>query len=121
MSTTSGITLRPTGDLNEMEKGKRKGKGKGKEKEIPDDVITPEIGPSTSALASGSESTSGGDQEASSVNVSDKPYVKVTLWRFINTAVPTIFGLWKVIGTYRGQTTAPTTLDLVLSVFWYVL
>ncbi|KAK7451195.1 hypothetical protein VKT23_012527 [Stygiomarasmius scandens] len=117
MSTTSGMTFRhtPAGDLNEMEKGK----GKEREKN-PDNVIAFGINPSTSALASGSASTSGGDQEASPVIVSDQPYVKVTLWRLINTAVPTIFGLWKVIGTYRGQTTAPTTLDLVISVFWYI-
>ncbi|THU92697.1 hypothetical protein K435DRAFT_840501 [Dendrothele bispora CBS 962.96] len=46
-------------------------------------------------------------------------HIKITWWRLINTIVPVAFALWKIIETYQGQTTGPTTLDLVLSVLWY--
>ena len=51
---------------------------------------------------------------------SDLPF-KVTPWRAINTAVIFSFGLAKAIATYRGLSTAPTTLDWMLGVTWTLM
>ncbi|KAK7437695.1 hypothetical protein VKT23_018411 [Stygiomarasmius scandens] len=118
MSATSEIILRrtPTGNLNEMEQGRENSPNPSR---ILASGIDPSLAVSASAYASAPGSTSVRDR-APSVTVNNQPYVKITWWRFINTAVPATFGLWKIIGTYRGETTTPTTIDLVLSVFWYV-
>jgi hypothetical protein len=50
----------------------------------------------------------------------DLPF-KITPWRAINTAVIFSFGLAKAIATYRGLSTAPTTLDWMLGVTWTLM
>ncbi|KAJ7032865.1 hypothetical protein C8F04DRAFT_958327 [Mycena alexandri] len=47
--------------------------------------------------------------------------VKITLWRLINTAILLVLGIWKAATTYRGQSTAPTTLDWIVGVLWALI
>ncbi|KAJ7218874.1 hypothetical protein B0H12DRAFT_327154 [Mycena haematopus] len=48
------------------------------------------------------------------------PKVKVTLWRLLNTVLVLGLGVYKAVAAYRGQQTAPTTLDWILGVLWAV-
>ncbi|KAJ7743626.1 hypothetical protein B0H16DRAFT_1561134 [Mycena metata] len=50
-----------------------------------------------------------------------EPKVKVTLWRLLNTAILLMLGIWKAAATYKGQITAPTTLDWIIGVLWALI
>ncbi|KAK7050470.1 hypothetical protein R3P38DRAFT_1758166 [Favolaschia claudopus] len=49
------------------------------------------------------------------------PRVKVTPWRLLNTFLVLGLGIYKSISTYRGQDTAPTTIDWILGVLWALI
>ncbi|KAJ6510729.1 hypothetical protein C8R45DRAFT_965009 [Mycena sanguinolenta] len=49
------------------------------------------------------------------------PLIKVTLWRLLNTVLLLGLGVYKAVAAYRGQQTAPTTLDWILGVLWAVI
>ncbi|KAJ7032864.1 hypothetical protein C8F04DRAFT_1106018 [Mycena alexandri] len=50
-----------------------------------------------------------------------EPEVEITLWRLINTAILLVLGIWKAAATYRGQSTAPATLDWIVGVLWALI
>ncbi|KAJ7142850.1 hypothetical protein C8R44DRAFT_195357 [Mycena epipterygia] len=45
-------------------------------------------------------------------------HLKLTPWRFLNTAVLVELGVPKLVLTLRGETTTPTNLDWTLSIVW---
>jgi hypothetical protein len=45
------------------------------------------------------------------------PHIKVTPYRFLNTALPSAFVLSKAILGYKGESMVPTTLELIAAVF----
>jgi hypothetical protein len=47
---------------------------------------------------------------------SPSPHIKVTLYRLLNTALVSAFGLSKAILAYKGESIAPTTLELIMGV-----
>ncbi|KAK7052274.1 hypothetical protein R3P38DRAFT_3594900 [Favolaschia claudopus] len=49
------------------------------------------------------------------------PRVKVTPWRLLNTFLVLGLGVYKSVSTYRGQDTAPTTIDWILGVLWALI
>jgi hypothetical protein len=56
-------------------------------------------------------SVGAGVQESAS-----SPAVKVTPYRLLNTTLVSLFGLSKAVMAYKGQSTAPTSLDFVMGV-----
>ncbi|KAF8898061.1 hypothetical protein CPB84DRAFT_1748068 [Gymnopilus junonius] len=44
--------------------------------------------------------------------------IRITTWRFFNTAFILSFGISKAVYTYQGLSTTPNTLDWILGVFW---
>ncbi|KAF7361511.1 hypothetical protein MSAN_01184700 [Mycena sanguinolenta] len=49
------------------------------------------------------------------------PKVKITPWRVLNTVLLLVLGMYKAVAAYRGQQTAPTTLDWILGVLWAII
>ncbi|KAF7369073.1 hypothetical protein MVEN_00234100 [Mycena venus] len=49
------------------------------------------------------------------------PKVKVTAWRLLNTFLLLGLGIYKAMASYRGQETAPTTLDWIIGVLWALI
>jgi hypothetical protein len=43
--------------------------------------------------------------------------ITVTGYRLANTILIAMFGIWKAITSYQGQSVVPTTLELVVGVF----
>ncbi|KAJ6510715.1 hypothetical protein C8R45DRAFT_921434 [Mycena sanguinolenta] len=50
-----------------------------------------------------------------------RPKLKVTPWRLFNTVLVLGLGIFKAVAAYRGEQTAPTTLDWILGVLWAVI
>ncbi|KAJ6510735.1 hypothetical protein C8R45DRAFT_965016 [Mycena sanguinolenta] len=47
--------------------------------------------------------------------------LKVTPWRLFNTVLVLGLGIYKAVAAYRGEQTAPTTLDWILGVLWAII
>ncbi|KAJ6510731.1 hypothetical protein C8R45DRAFT_395312 [Mycena sanguinolenta] len=80
-------------------------------------------GDSTTAYAANGRDIHHGESEGllDSAQVEKGPKIKVTLWRLLNTALILVLGIYKAVAAYRGQQTAPTTLDWILGVLWAVI
>ncbi|KAJ7509651.1 hypothetical protein B0H11DRAFT_1960501 [Mycena galericulata] len=51
----------------------------------------------------------------------DRPQVKITPWRVLNTVFIVAAGVYKAAATYLGQTTGPTTADWIVGVVWALM
>ncbi|KAJ7045132.1 hypothetical protein C8F04DRAFT_1067826 [Mycena alexandri] len=83
--------------------------------------------PISSAVSRGSNTApTPSGQTPSSPRVLDanqvgKFYVTMICWRLLNTMVMLGLGIFKAVVTYRGQPTAPKTLDWVTGVVWALI
>ncbi|KAJ7509649.1 hypothetical protein B0H11DRAFT_2421706 [Mycena galericulata] len=52
---------------------------------------------------------------------SERPEVKITPWRALNTVFLLVVGAYKAATTYLGQTMGPTTADWIIGVVWALI
>ncbi|KAJ6510711.1 hypothetical protein C8R45DRAFT_394934 [Mycena sanguinolenta] len=76
---------------------------------------------SAATMEEGQAHATSGFSTTPSPDDSPGPRVKITPWRLLNTVLLLVLGIYKAVAAYRGQQTAPTTLDWILGVVWGII